>query len=427
MDFMSDDMTTCVLASDDKRPYERILGLMIGRGTAKQIIVGPGDNKAEGFKEFFKNKEENMKNRSLAALVLAAVTAASLTACSSGSSAPATTAAPAAAPAETQAAAADTQAAAPAADGEVYHIQWAHSSSTNDRLALATEKMAKELEEASGGRLIIDHYPASQLGAEREILEGVQLGTIDAAVISCGVVANFSNAIYVTSTPYLIDQREIGWKVYDGEFGQKLGHQTEADAGWKWLGWGENSLRMFSNSKRPIHTPADMVGLKIRTMENDIHMAIVNALGASATPVAFSELYTALQQGTVDGQENGVALTYSMGFNEVVKYMTYLPHIYDPYLVCMSSACFNKLPADLQALMEEYGQKYCQYEREFNLQNDTDYLKEMEEKGLEVYYPTPEETQLFVDATAGVEQLIRDKVGDEFVDAYKAAVEEAKK
>ena len=131
-------------------------------------------------------------------------------------------------------------------DNTVYTISWAHSSSTNDRLALATEKMAAELEEASGGRLKIEHYPASQLGAEREI-----------------------------------------------------------------------------------QTPADMVGLKIRTQENDIHMAIVNSLGASATPVAFSELYTALQQGTVDGQENGVALTYSMGFNEVVKYLTYLPHIYD--------------------------------------------------------------------------------------------------
>lgn len=98
-----------------------------------------------------------------------------------------------------------------------------------------------------------------------------------------------------------------------------LGQKTEEEGGWKFLGWCDNSLRMFSNTKHEIQTPADMVGLKIRTQENDIHMAIVNSLGASATPVAFSELYTALQQGTVDGQENGIALTYSMGFNEVVK------------------------------------------------------------------------------------------------------------
>lgn len=103
-------------------------------------------------------------------------------------------------------------------DNTVYTISWAHSSSTNDRLALATGKMAAELEEASGGRLKIEHYPASQLGAEREILEGVALGTIDCGIISSGVVAGFSNSVYVTNMPYLIDDREIGWKVYDGEF-----------------------------------------------------------------------------------------------------------------------------------------------------------------------------------------------------------------
>lgn len=311
-------------------------------------------------------------------------------------------------------------------DNTVYTISWAHSSSTNDRLALATEKMAAELEEASGGRLKIEHYLASQLGAEREILEGVALGTIDCGIISSGVVAGFSNSVYVTNMPYLIDDREIGWKVYDGEFGQMLGKKTEEEGGWKFLGWCDNSLRMFSNTKREIQTPADMVGLKIRTQENDIHMAIVNSLGASATPVAFSELYTALQQGTVDGQENGVALTYSMGFNEVVKYLTYLPHIYDPYIVCMSNAKWNSLPADLQELMQEYATKYCQYEREFNLQNDDEYLQKMVDAGLKVYYPTEEQAQQFVDATAGVEDLIRAKVGDELVDSYKDAVAAAK-
>ena len=121
-------------------------------------------------------------------------------------------------------------------DGTVYTISWAHSSSTNDRLALATEKMAAELEEASNGRLKIEHYPASQLGAEREILEGVALGTIDCGIISSGVVAGFSNSVYVTNMPYLIDDREIGWKVYDGEFGQMLGQKTEEEGGWKFLG-----------------------------------------------------------------------------------------------------------------------------------------------------------------------------------------------
>lgn len=310
--------------------------------------------------------------------------------------------------------------------GEVYTISWAHSSSTNDRLALATEKMAAELEEASGGRIVIEHYPASQMGAERETLEGVTLGTVDCAVISSAVVANFSNSINVACLPYLIEDYETGWAVYDGEFGQELGKTTEEEAGWKWLGWCDNSLRMFSNSKHEIQTPADMVGLKIRTQENDIHMQIVNDLGASATPVTAAEMYTALQQGTVDGQENGVALTYSLGLSEVVDYMTYYPHIYDPYIVVMSNDCWNRLPADLQELMAEYGAKYCQYEREFNQQNEEEYLQIMIDDGLQVYYPTDDQKQQFKDATADVENSVRDKVGDELVDAYKAAVEQAK-
>ena len=354
-----------------------------------------------------------MKMKKLTALVLAGITALSLAACGGGSapapSAPATSAPAASAP----------------VDDTVYTLSWAHSSSTNDRLSMATEKMAAELKEASNGRLIIEHYPASQLGAERETLEGITLGTVDCAVISSGVVANFSEAMYITSMPYLIDSYALGWEVYDGEFGQALGAMTEEDAGWKWLGWCDNSLRMFSNSKKEIQVPSDLQGLKIRTQENDLHMQIVNDLGGSATPVAFSELYTALQQGTVDGQENGVALTYSMGFNEVVKYMTYLPHIYDPYIVCMSQDAWNRLPADLQALMEEYGAKYCQYEREFNQQNEEDFLAEMESKGLQVYYPTDEQKQMFIDATANVEASIRAKVGDDLVDSFKAAVEAA--
>ena len=374
--------------------------------------------------------------KAIAALMASALCLTTLAGCGGGSTsttaAPAaTTAAPAAA--ETTAAAAEakaeeTQAEAGAveaevsADGPSVTLSWAHSSSTNDRLALATEKMAKELEEASHGRIKIEHYPASQLGAERETLEGITLGTVDCAVISCGVVAGFAPSVYVTSMPYLIDSYELGWKVYDGEFGQMLGKKTEEEAGWKFLGWGDNSLRMFSNSKHEVKTPEDMKGLKIRTMENDIHMAIVNGLGASATPIAFSELYTALQQGTVDGQENGVALTYSMGFNEVVKYMTYFPHIYDPYLVVMSTDTWNNLPDDLKPLMEKYGKLYCQSEREFNLQNEKDYLAEMEAKGLQVYTPTEDEKKLFVEATADVENLIREKVGDQLVDDFKAAV-----
>ena len=308
---------------------------------------------------------------------------------------------------------------------KVYTFSWAHSSSANgDRLPDASVEIIKEIEEKSNGRLVFQHYPASQMGAERETLEGVTLGTVDLAVVSTGAIASFFPEIEATSIPYLITSREIGWGVYDGEFGQMLGTMSEK-AGWKWLGWAENGLRMFSNKVHEIRTPADMKGLKIRTMENKIHMAMVNALGAAATPIAASEIYTALQQGTVDGQENGIALTYGLGFYEQLKYITLLPHVYDPYIVCMSNSAWNSMPEDLQQLLQEEIAKVCQLEREYNQRDDEAYLQKMLDSGMTAYTPTEAEAQQFIDATAGIVDMIRKDVGDELVDAYIAAVEKA--
>lgn len=317
----------------------------------------------------------------------------------------------------------DTKAAGGAASGEKFTLSWAHGSSPEDRLGKASENFKKNIEKKSGGRITINHYPANQLGSEREVMEGVSLGSIDCGVISSAVVAGFSKSVNVTNLPYMLDNREKAWKIYDGEFGKKLGALTEKEGGWKWLGWAENSLRMFSNAKKEIKTPADMVGLKIRTQENDIHMKIVNDLGASATPIAFGELYTALQQGTVDGQENGVALTYSMGFAEIVKYMTLLPHIYDPYIVAISKESWNKLPPDLQKIFQECVNDFIKDERNLNAQNDKEYLEIMKKKnGLKTYTPTAEEAKLFKDATKNIEPMVRAKAGDEIVnDFIKAA------
>lgn len=309
--------------------------------------------------------------------------------------------------------------------GDTITLSWAHGSSPEDRLGKASAKFKENLEKASGGKIVVNHYPANQLGSEREVMEGVQLGTIDCGVISSAVVAGFSKSVNVTNMPYQLTDRHKAWKIYDGKFGQELGALTEKEAGWKFLGWCENSLRMFSNTKHPIKTPADMAGLKIRTQENDIHMKIVNDLGASATPIAFGELYTALQQGTVDGQENGIALTYSMGFSEIVKYMTLLPHIYDPYIVAISKESWNKMSPDLQKIFMDCVKQFIKDERNFNEQNDKEFLETMKKKnGLQTYTPTSEEAQKFKDAVSNIEPMIRSKAGDKIVDDFKAAVKQ---
>lgn len=347
--------------------------------------------------------------KKLLAFIMAATMMMSLAACGGGSSTSASTG--------TSGSAA---ASAPADSGEVYTLSWAHSSSTNDRLALATEKMAEELKEASGGRIIIEHYPASQMGAERETLEGITLGTVDCAVISSGVVANFCNDMYITSLPYQIDNYEQAWKVYDGEFGQQLGAATEEAAGWKWLGWCDNSLRMFSNSKREIRTPDDMKGLKIRTQENDLHMQIVNSLGASATPVAFSELYTALQQGTIDAQENPIELIYSQKFYEQQNTITLTNHLQQCQQWLMNPAFYEALSDENKAIVDAGIQAACEAATSYALDNEAAWTQEIKDYGCSVVELTPEQMQVFKDAVAPEWNSVQAKVSPEVWEAYTA-------
>lgn len=309
---------------------------------------------------------------------------------------------------------------------KVYKFKIAHSSpANNDRLADAIIKISEEIKEESGGRIILEHYPASQLGGEREILEGIYLGSIDMGVISTGPIAGFFPEIAVTAMPYLLSDRETAWKVYDGEFGQKLAKSMEDKTNIRVFGWAENGLRTFSNTKVAIHTPADMKGLKIRTMENPTHMSMVNELGASAVALPFNELYTALQQGTVDGQENGISLTYSAGFHEVLKYVTLDNHVYDPYGVFMNQNVWNSLPADLQELMNKKMQEFVKLERDYNGRDIEKYTQAMKDKGIEFIELTDAEHQQFVDKTQETVKLIREKVGDQLVDEFIAAVKEA--
>lgn len=313
-------------------------------------------------------------------------------------------------------------------ENKVYTLKWAHSSpAEKDRLGDASIKMIADIATASNGRLKFEYYPASQLGAERDTLEGVSLGTVDFAVISTGPILGFFPEIAVTSIPYLISNREAAWAVYDGPFGQKLSAMMEKKTGMKVLGWAENGFRTFSNNKREIQRPEDMKGLKIRSMENDVHMEIISALGASAIPVSFAELYTALQQGTVDGQENGLALTYNNKLYEHLGYLTLDYHVYDPFVVVMSGEAWNSLPADLQALMTQKAKEFIDLERKYSVR-DVEYCQQaMVDAGIKIYQPTEEDLQAFRNATAGIIDIIRTRVGDELVDEFINSVKEARK
>ena len=226
-------------------------------------------------------------------------------------------------------------------------IKYAHGGPPDPlKLPEQADAMAfKEyVESRSGGRIKVEIYPACQLGSEREMLEGVKIGNIEMANTSEGSVAGFYPEILATAIPYAFKNRRVAWEVMDGSYGQNLAADMLKKTGLRCLDINDNGYRNFTNNVRPVHTPADLKGLKIRTMENPAHMKMVNAMGAIATPIAWAEVYTALQLGTVDGQENPVSLIVAKRFYEVQKYCTLDGHIFSIDFTWINDKFYQSVP-----------------------------------------------------------------------------------
>ncbi|MER2010222.1 DctP family TRAP transporter solute-binding subunit [Solibacillus sp. FSL W7-1472] len=311
------------------------------------------------------------------------------------------------------------------ASGEqVYKLKVAHSSAaTDDRLENSLQEFKKSIEEKSNGRIIIETYPNSQLGAERETLEGVQNGSIEMAVISTGPFSGFSKSMMVLDLPYLFKNGEEAFEVLDGDFGDKLFDNLLEETGLRGLAWGENGVRHMANNSRKIVTPEDVEGLKIRTQENQAHMDMIKAFGGGPTPIAFNELYSSLQQGVIDGYENPFSLIVGMKFYEVTKHLTLTSHVYGVYGFVINDDVYSSLPADLQELLEEETDKWAVIEREMNQQQEEAGRKVMEEHGVEITELTDEQYNAFRDLAAPVVESYRDVVGADVYDLLMEKLE----
>lgn len=212
--------------------------------------------------------------------------------------------------------------------------------------------MQKLVAERMGARYKIDLFPNFQLGGEREMTEGAQLGTIDLVITSTGPVGNFVPETLITDIPFLFRDYTHARSVLDGPIGQAILDKCPAK-GLICLAWSENGFRHMTNSKREVKAPEDAKGLKIRTMENQVHMQAFRTLGVLPTPMAFPEVFNALQTGTVDGQENPIGVIVSAKLNQVQKHLTLTGHVYSPAMVLMSPATYNKMSdADRKAIVQ---------------------------------------------------------------------------
>ncbi|HDR28615.1 TRAP transporter substrate-binding protein [Rhodovulum sp.] len=217
-----------------------------------------------------------------------------------------------------------------------------HSLSPTSHYGVGAQAFIDTLTELSGGAFTGEQAPAGQLGGERDMIEGLQIGSMDVVITSTGPLGNFVPEIYALDLPFLFRDYDHARKVLDGEIGQellaKIGENTLVG-----LAWTENGFRHVTNSQRPVRTPEDLQGLKLRTMENKVHMAAFTGMGAAPTPMAFPELFGAMQQGVVDGQENPITVITAAKFWEVQKHVSLTGHVYSPAVVLASPALYDGL------------------------------------------------------------------------------------
>jgi tripartite ATP-independent transporter DctP family solute receptor len=249
---------------------------------------------------------------------------------------------------------------------------------------MGAEYFARLVKEATNGAVIVKVYGGGQLGkGERELLEGLQLGTIDMAATSTGPISNFSEDMGVVDLPFLFTSNEHVDRVLDGPVGRTLLDGLEK-AKIKGLAFFENGFRNFTNSNRPLLKPADFKGLKFRTMENPVHLASVRQLGAQAVPMSWGETYTSLQTGVIDGQENPIAVIYAFKLSEVQKYLSLTGHFYSPAPLTMRLKKFKKLKPDFQEIFQDAALKAAVYARKLIRDNEAKQLEELKKQGMEV-------------------------------------------
>jgi TRAP-type transport system periplasmic protein len=225
------------------------------------------------------------------------------------------------------------------------------SIAQNSHQGVAIDTFAREVEKRTGGRHKVQAFYSGSLGGERESIEAVQLGTQELTFTSTGPVPNFVPEARILDIPFLFRDKAHARAVLDGPIGQDMLKQFESK-GFKALAWGENGVRHMTNSKRAVNAPDDLKGLKMRTMENPVHVAAYKGFGIITTPMAFPEVFTALQQGTVDGQENPLSVIMAAKFDQVQKHLSLTGHVYSPAIFLMNKASFDKLSAaDQQAFM----------------------------------------------------------------------------
>jgi TRAP-type transport system periplasmic protein len=264
-----------------------------------------------------------------------------------------------------------------------FTLKLGHAVNTTDGQHAAAVKLAELVKSRTNGDVEITIFPANQLGNDAAMINGVRGGTID--IVSSGA-SNYNGFVANTAAlelPFVFRSAQHAYAVLDGAVGAGVLNELTPH-GLKGLAYWENGWRAFTNNKRPINTPDDAKGLKIRSTGNPYHIQAFKLLGMNPSPMAIAELYTALETGTFDAQEHPINVTWSSKFYEVQKHLTVSNHVYSPLILVMNKAKFDTLPANFQTIVVEAAREAAKYQRELNLSNASKVVAELKKSGMQI-------------------------------------------
>lgn len=296
--------------------------------------------------------------------------------------------------------------------------------------AAMADVFKSEVEANSNGRIKVELFPSGVLGNEANTLTQVKAGVVQSYISSSGGIQPFYPLIDVTNLPFAFSSYNVGYKVYDGAFGKEFAADIEKKAGFKVLGFGESGgFFAITNSKKPIKSPADTKGIKLRAM-SPLHQEIAKSLGASAITIAWAEVYTSLQTGVADGQMNPISIIAMAKFQEVQKYITLTNHLYAPYVWVINPKFYSSLPADLQSVVSDAARTAIVAGRGLSRIIDaTDKGLPALASRMQVYVPTAAEMKQFRDLSVpAARKFIEEKNKDEgkvWIDKFFAAIAQA--
>lgn len=272
---------------------------------------------------------------------------------------------------------------------EAKSLKLSHGLSLDHPVHQALVYFAERVGEKSDGELKVEVYPGGQLGSERQSLELLQIGGLAMTKVSSAVMENFSPKLRVFGYPYIFKDKEHRYKLYDSELGNEL--LLDGEQYWlRGLTYFDAGSRSFYTTDTPIETPGDLKGLKIRVMQSPTSISLIKSLGGSPTPVSWGELYTALQQGVVEGAENNLPSFYSSRHYEICKNFSLVEHSAIPDILVISTLIYNKLSSEEKKWIQEAAQEAAVKQRELWEIAETEALAAIKEEGVKITYPNKE-------------------------------------